>query len=287
MNSNLQQKIKYINEINLDDLNKLIKIMELLRDPENGCAWDLKQTFSSISPFTIEEAYEVAQAIQDENFDELKEELGDLLLQVVFHSQLANEKKYFDFNDVVTAINKKLIRRHPHIFEKTLKIKTAEEVKKQWDKIKVQEKRAKQNNIIDNQVNEITKNLPSVIKAQKLQETASKQGFDFKNLNQCIQKLLEELDEFSEAQISNNNERLLDEGGDLIFSVINILRKLGINSEEALNHANRKFIMRYNKSEELAKKDSINFSNASLKIKNNYWLKSKKFFNKTMTFSKE
>ena len=109
----------------------------------------------------------------------------------------------------------------------------------------------KKNNIIDNQISEVTKNLPSIIKAQKLQETASKQGFDFKNLNQCIQKLLEELDEFSEAQISNNNERLLDESGDLIFSVINILRKSGINSEEALNHANRKFIMRYNKSEEL------------------------------------
>ena len=125
--------------------------MELLRDPENGCPWDLKQTFSSIAPFTIEEAYEVSQAIQDDDFDGLKDELGDLLLQVIFHSQLASEKNYFDFNDVVTAITKKLIRRHPHIFEKNLKIKTAEEVKKQWDKIKIQEKRTKKNNLIRNQ----------------------------------------------------------------------------------------------------------------------------------------
>jgi len=286
MNSYLQQKLKFISDKKLNDLNKLIKIMELLRDPENGCAWDLKQTFSSIAPYTIEEAYEVTQAIQDENFDELKEELGDLLLQVVFHSQLANEKKYFDFNDVVTSITVKLIRRHPHIFEKNSKIKTAEEVKKQWDKIKIQEKRDKKNNLIDNQINEVTKNLPSIIKAQKLQETASKQGFDFKNVEQCIKKLLEELEEFSEAKISNNNESLLDESGDLIFSVINILRKSGVNSEEALNHANRKFIKRYNKSEELAKKDSIDFSNAPSKIQNNYWLKSKKFFNKTKPSSK-
>ena len=278
MNSNLQKKLKFLDDKKLNNLNKLIKIMELLRDPVNGCAWDLKQTFSSIAPFTIEEAYEVSQAIQDENFDELKDELGDLLLQVIFHSQLANEKNYFDFNDVVTSIKNKLIRRHPHIFKKTSKIKTAEGVKRQWDKIKIQEKRNKKNNLIDNQINEITKNLPSIIKAQKLQETASKHGFDFRNVDQCIQKLLEELDEFNEAQISNNNKKLLDESGDLIFSVINILRKSGVNSEEALNHANRKFIKRYNKSEELAKKDSIDFSNAPIKTKNNYWLKSKKFF---------
>ena len=287
MNSYLQQKLKFIDDKKLNDLNKLIKIMELLRDPEDGCAWDLKQTFSSIAPFTIEEAYEVSQAIQDENFDELKEELGDLLLQVIFHYQFANEKNYFDFNDVVISIKNKLIKRHPHIFKKTSKIKNADEVKRQWDKIKKIEKRNKKNSFINNQMNEVTKNLPSIIKAQKLQETASNDGFDFKNVDQCIQKLLEELDEFNEAQILKNNERLLDESGDLIFSVINILRKSGINSEEALNHANRKFIIRYNKSEELAKKDSINFSNAPLKIKNNYWLKSKKFFNKTMTSSKE
>ena len=287
MNSYLQQKLKFIDDTKLNDLNKLIKIMELLRDPEDGCAWDLKQTFSSIAPFTIEEAYEVSQAIQDENFDELKEELGDLLLQVIFHSQLASEKTYFDFNDVVISIKNKLIKRHPHIFNKTSEIKNADEVKRQWDKIKKIEKRNKKDSFINNQMNEVTKNLPSIIKAQKLQETASNDGFDFKNVDQCIQKLLEELDEFNEAQILKNNERLLDESGDLIFSVINILRKSGINSEEALNHANRKFIKRYNKSEELAKKDSINFSNASLKIKNHYWLQSKKFFNKTRTSSKE
>ena len=287
MNSYLQQKIKFIDDQKLNDLNKLIKIMELLRDPEDGCAWDLKQTFSSIAPFTIEEAYEVSQAIQDENFDELKEELGDLLLQVIFHSQLANEKNYFDFNDVVISIKNKLIKRHPHIFNKTSKIKNADEVKRQWDKIKKIEKRNKKGSFIKNQMNEVTKNLPSIIKAQKLQETASNDGFDFKNVDQCIQKLLEELDEFNEAQILKNNESLLDESGDLIFSVINILRKSGINSEEALNHANRKFIKRYNKSEELAKKDSIDFLNAPIKIKNNYWLKSKKFFNKTRASLKE
>ena len=235
---------------------------------------DIKQTFKSIAPYTIEEAYEVNQSIQDEDYHELKDELGDLLLQVVFLSQIAKEKHLFKFNDVVKSINKKLIRRHPHIFEKNTNIKTPDDVKNQWDRIKEQEKKEKTKNI--NTLSKITKNLPSIIKSQKIQEEVSKDGFDFKNVNDCILKLQEEIQEFKEALKTNDKQKCLDEGGDVLFSSINILRKAGINSQEALEYANNKFTKRYNYSEMLARKENKNFAKVSLEKKHKYWLKSKK-----------
>ena len=139
MKSNKNNTFSYLNDKKTKELDKLLKIMSHLRDPDKGCPWDIKQTFESIAPYTIEEAYEVSQSIQDKDYDELKDELGDLLLQVVFLSQIAKEKKLFKFNDVVKSINKKLIRRHPHIFEKNTNIKSPNDVKNQWDKIKEQE----------------------------------------------------------------------------------------------------------------------------------------------------
>ena len=274
MKSNKNNTFSYLNDKKTNELDKLLNIMSHLRDPDKGCPWDIKQTFKSIAPYTIEEAYEVNQSIQDEDYHELKDELGDLLLQVVFLSQIAKEKHLFKFNDVVKSINKKLIRRHPHIFEKNINIKTPDDVKNQWDKIKEQEKKEKTKNI--NTLSKITKNLPSIIKSQKIQEEVSKDGFDFKNVNDCILKLQEEIQEFKEALKTNDKQKCLDEGGDVLFSSINILRKAGINSQEALEYANNKFTKRYNYSEILAQKENKNFAEISLEKKHKYWLKSKK-----------
>jgi MazG family protein len=274
MKSNKNNTFSYLNDKKTNELDKLLNIMSHLRDPDKGCPWDIKQTFKSIAPYTIEEAYEVNQSIQDEDYHELKDELGDLLLQVVFLSQIAKEKHLFKFNDVVKSINKKLIRRHPHIFEKNTNIKTPDDVKNQWDKIKEKEKKEKTKNI--NTLSKITKNLPSIIKSQKIQEEVSKDGFDFKNVNDCILKLQEEIQEFKEALKTNDKQKYLDEGGDVLFSSINILRKAGINSQEALEYANNKFTKRYNYSEMLARKENKNFAEISLEKKHKYWLKSKK-----------
>ena len=274
MKSNKNNTFSYLNDKKTNELDKLLNIMSHLRDPNNGCPWDIKQTFKSIAPYTIEEAYEVNQSIQDEDYHELKDELGDLLLQVVFLSQIAKEKHLFKFGDVVKSINKKLIRRHPHIFEKNTNIKTPDDVKNQWDRIKEQEKKEKTKNI--NTLSKITKNLPSIIKSQKIQEEVSKDGFDFKNVNDCILKLQEEIQEFKEALKTNDKQKCLDEGGDVLFSSINILRKAGINSQEALEYANNKFTKRYNYSEMLARKENENFAEISIEKKHKYWLKSKK-----------
>ncbi len=274
MKSIKNNTFSYLNDKKTNELDKLLKIMSYLRDPDKGCPWDIKQTFESIAPYTIEEAYEVSQSIQDKDYDELMDELGDLLLQVVFLSQIAKEKKLFKFNDVVKNINNKLIRRHPHIFEKNTNIKTLNDVKNQWDKIKEEENKNKSKNI--NTLGKITKNLPSILKAQKIQEEVSKDGFDFKNINDCILKLQEEIQEFTEALKTNDKQKCLDEGGDILFASINILRKTGINSQEALEYANNKFTKRYNYSEMLAQKENKNFAEVSLEKKQKYWLKSKK-----------
>ena len=272
------ENIEFLENKNIKNIEKLIKIMSYLRDPKYGCAWDRKQSFESIAPYTVEEAYEVVQAIQDGDFEGLKDELGDLLLQVVFLSQLANEKNLFNFENVVLSIKEKLIRRHPHIFdiknEKTLN--TPEDVKNQWDKIKLEENNNKKFDA--SALDRVTKTLPSVLKSQKIQEEVSKDGFDFKNVENCINKLLEELNEYKDALQAQNEKNLIDEGGDLLFSAINILRKSGINSEEALNYANTKFIKRYRKAEELASNDGFKFKETTISQKNEYWIKSKKFY---------
>ena len=276
MKLNNKKKISFLDNNNLNNVQKLLKVMEYLRDPEKGCPWDIKQTFSSISPYTLEEAYEVVQAIQDENFENLREELGDLLLQVVFLSQIANEKKLFCFDDVVNGIKEKLIRRHPHIFEENINLKTAKEVKEQWDNIKLNEKKKEKLDTYNSVFERITKTLPSIIKTQKIQDEVSKEGFDFNNVQDCITKLYEEIDEYKEAISFDDEHKLIDEGGDLLFSVINILRKSGINSEEALNYANKKFMKRYLKAEKIASNEGLKFNNLNLKQKHEYWLKSKK-----------
>tara|TARA_S200000501_G_C20785910_1_gene727184 strand:- start:94 stop:876 length:783 start_codon:yes stop_codon:yes gene_type:complete len=256
-----------------NEINKLIQIMGQLRDPINGCSWDKEQNFKSIAPHTIEEAYEVANAIENNDFDNLKEELGDLLLQVIFHSQMASEIKMFDFQDVVKSIIAKLIRRHPHIFNIKNKL-TSNEVSNQWEKIKQFEQ--KKNNI--NQLlnfDSIPNNFPSTLKALKIQKKAASFGFDWENIDDAINKIDEEYNEFKKAIEIKNRKSQIDEMGDLLFSCINVCRKLNINFDESLQMTNKKFVKRYNKAENLALDDKKVFENLSLSEKEFYWQKAK------------
>ena len=231
----------------INKLDNLLEVMKELRDPINGCEWDKSQTFDSILPYTIEEAYEVADAIDKKDFEALKEELGDLLLQVVFHSQMASEIDEFNINDVINSVVNKLKHRHPHIYSQN-KVENSEQQETSWEKIKAKEREeksireGKDISVLDN----IPNNFPSMMRSEKLQQRAATIGFDWDDINPVLEKVLEELAELKHELTSTNNEdRILDEAGDLIFACINLLRHLNINSETALRAANFKFEKRF------------------------------------------
>ena len=216
----------------------LLKIMEILR---KECPWDREQTHDSIKSNFIEETYEVVDAIEERNDEHLKEELGDVLLQVVFHTEMARESGRFDINDVTTGICEKLIRRHPHIFT-DVKADNADEVLDNWAKIKKQEKSQKDASDV---MSGIAKSLPSPMYAYKIQKEAAKVGFDFESDDDALSKLREEVDELSEALKSGDCEKISEEGGDVMFACVNILRRLKIDPELSLMASNKKFISRY------------------------------------------
>lgn len=220
----------------------LLEVMRRLRDPETGCEWDTVQTFETIAPYTIEEAYEVADAIQRKDVDALKDELGDLLLQVVFHSQIASDEGHFTFKDVVDNICEKMIRRHPHIFG------GAEETPG-WEQIKAKE-RAETGN--PSALDGVALALPALLRAQKIQKRAARVGFDWPDKAPVKAKLLEELDEVEQAE---SQEEIHEEIGDLIFSAVNLARHYGVDAEEALSDATRKFSLRFNKVENSVSRD--------------------------------
>lgn len=213
--------------------------MNSLRDPDSGCPWDLEQDFASIAPYTIEEAYEVADAIEREAWQELPDELGDLLLQVVFHARMASEKGLFSFADVVTSICDKMIRRHPHVFG-TATATTGDEVVASWEAIKREEKPA-----AASAVDGITLGLPALARAQKIGKRASSVGFDWTELSGVRAKISEELAEVDEAIAASSPDRIEAEVGDLLFSVVNLCRHLGIDAERALRRSNDKFVRRF------------------------------------------
>jgi nucleoside triphosphate diphosphatase len=240
------------------DITRLIEIMAALRTPGTGCPWDLAQNFSTIAPYTIEEAYEVADAIERRDFDDLRDELGDLLLQVVFHARMAEEARLFDFGDVVAAITEKLVRRHPHVFGETRGLDTAA-VNALWDKIKAQEKaeRAARRAIAPTDGRERSKGalagvpvaLPALMRALKLQEKAGKVGFDWPSAREVLDKIREETAEV-EAELDKGSDgpaskALFEEVGDLLFVVANLARKTGVDAEQALRAANAKFERRF------------------------------------------
>ena len=218
---------------------RLLEIMRRLRDPETGCPWDVEQSFATIAPYTIEEAYEVADAIEREAWDELKGELGDLLLQSVYHTQMASEAGMFDFENVVGAISDKMVARHPHVFGDESRDKSAEQQVQDWEKIKAAERAGKkETGVLDG----VAKGLPALTRAIKLQNRAARVGFDWPSMDEVLDKIVEEAQEVREA---GTPEDRFEEFGDLLFVVTNLARHMEIDPEAALRAANAKFTRRF------------------------------------------
>ena len=235
------------------DISRLIEIMEAHRQPETGCPWDIVQTFETIKPYTIEEAYEVADAIERNDMDDLCDELGDLLLQVVFHSRIAQEMGAFSFGDVVYAVTSKMIRRHPHVFAVS-EADTPESVKLQWDQIKTAEKRERLERRASRGLSEdpkagflgsVQRSQPALTEALKLQEQAARVGFDWSAAEPILDKIEEEIGELRQALAEGDSGRISDELGDLIFAVVNIGRHVKTDAENALRGTNTKFRRRF------------------------------------------
>ena len=256
--------------------DRILQIMSQLRDPQNGCQWDLEQNFESLSKYVIEEAYEVAEAVADGNVDDIMEELGDLLLQVVFFSQIASEKNLFRFLDVVNAVSEKMIRRHPHIFSKNKEFKTAKEQKENWEIIKDLEKSEKKKIYEKSLLSEISKNLPSLIKSKKIQEKVSRAGFDWKDEGEVLEKVKEELAELSEAIKNSDRSNSEEELGDLLFTLVNLGRHMDIDCDTALRKANYKFSKRFNLLELQMGKENKELSKVNKLYMEKTWSKVKK-----------
>ena len=239
------------NKYNLEDL---LYLMQRLREPEFGCPWDIKQDFTSIVPCTLEECYEVVDAIESEDWPHLAEELGDLLFQIIFYSQLATEKKLFDMSDVIHNIVEKLIRRHPHVFpnnqlhEKVLIKLNDEQITESWESLKALErlKKAESKQKFSSILNDIPNALPALLRAEKIQKRAAKVGFDWTIIEPVIAKIEEELAELKEAIDAGDLNAIKDEMGDVLFSQVNLARHLNVCAEEALRGANKKFTQRFN-----------------------------------------
>jgi ATP diphosphatase len=246
-----------------DQLNLLLRIMERLRDPVSGCEWDRAQDFASIAPYTIEEAYEVADAIERGDMAALRDELGDLLLQVVFHARMAEEAGVFAFADVAAAISAKLQSRHPHIFGTASA--SDEHQAERWEKLKAAERAA---NGATSALDGVAQSLPALMRADKLQKRAARQGFDWPDVEGPADKLREEMAELASA--TNEAERI-EEAGDMLFAAVNLVRAYGIAPEDALRAANRKFERRYRSMETLAAGQGNDFAALSLDEQEALW----------------
>jgi len=267
-----------------DAIARLLEIMAQLRNPDGGCPWDLEQNFATIAPYTIEEAYEVADAIQREDMHDLQDELGDLLLQVVFHSQMASEETLFDFSDVVSCVNEKMIRRHPHIFGEK-EIVDAEAQTLSWENIKAEERQKKAETLesVPSVLDGIPTALPALLRALKLSRRAARVGFDWENLAGVFEKLQEEIDEVKQELrgdsadkiSSTQKEKLEEEIGDLLFVVANLARKCDIDPENALRRANYKFETRFKYIEHSLAKDNTPLENTSLETMEALWQEAK------------
>ena len=245
-------------------IEKLIKIMDELREK---CPWDKKQTIQSLRHLTIEEVYELSESIQNQNYDEIKKELGDLLLHIVFYSKIASENNKFSFDDIIEDICKKLVDRHPHIYG-DMSLSSEADVKSNWEKIKLKEGRK---SILSG----VPKSLPTLIKSYRIQEKVSGIGFDWKLKKDVISKIKEEINEL-EVEVKNDTSNIEDEFGDLLFSLINYSRFLKINPDDALNKTNQKFIKRFKKMENIIQNGSKKIEDLDLNELNHYWLVAKK-----------
>lgn len=258
-------------------IEELLELMAALRHPQTGCPWDIRQNFQSIAPYTIEEAYEVADAVSRNNAGDLCEELGDLLFQVVYHARMAEEQGLFTFNKVVQAINGKLIRRHPHVFgtaeEKAIK-NDITALKQQWETIKTQEQAAKKQEKAY-YLDAVPSNLPAGLTAAKLQEKAEETGFDWVEALPVLQKVREELQELQEAIETGNAEEQAAEYGDVLFTLVNLGRKIGADFENSLRSTNLKFRRRFNYIEENLKKQHKSLKEADLALMEALWTEAK------------
>ena len=253
------------------ELEELLSTFRSLRDPDTGCAWDREQTFKSIASCAIEEAYEVADAIDREDFKSLKSELGDLFFQVVFHAEMANEKGIFNLKDVINELNDKLVRRHPHVFsnEKTL---SSEESLTIWEDIKAQERKTQK---LDSLMDDVPKNLPSLIRAKKLQKRAARVGFDWKNANKVIDKIEEELEELKIEHSKNNKDKLAEEVGDILFTIVNLTRHYDLDPEDIMRRSNLKFEQRFKAMEKYAEQNNLELKDMDVDQLEKVWQKIK------------
>ncbi|KAB8305251.1 nucleoside triphosphate pyrophosphohydrolase [Erwinia endophytica] len=253
----------------MNSLDRLLGIMKTLRDPERGCPWDREQTFASIAPYTLEETYEVLDAISREDVDDLRGELGDLLFQVVFYAQMANEAGYFNFDDVCNTISDKLERRHPHIFGAVM-VRDSDEVLANWEQIKIQERaEKKQHSALD----DIPRTLPALMRSYKMQKRCSNVGFDWHTLAPVLDKVYEEIDEVMHEvqQAEVNQQKLEEEIGDLLFATVNFSRHLGSKAEIALQKANDKFERRFRQVEQIMASQGLKMQDATLEQMEDAW----------------
>lgn len=272
---------------------QLLGIMRRLRDPDTGCAWDIRQNFHTIAPFTVEEAYEVADAIERNDLDDLRDELGDLLFQVVFHAQIATEMGSFTFDDVAQSIVDKMISRHPHVFGDVI-YESEEAMKAAWETIKTRERVAKtrqgraqdaadahspvtQGTAATSALDGIARNLPALKRADKIQRRAARVGFDWPGIQPVWQKLDEEIAEVHSALDEGIPGAVEDEIGDLLFTVVNLARHCSIDSEQALRAANAKFEARFRRVERLAEAQATPMSDMTLEQLDELWNRSKAF----------
>jgi nucleoside triphosphate diphosphatase len=259
------------------DISRLLEIMAMLRTPDSGCPWDLQQNFATVAPYTIEEAYEVADAIARGDLDDLRDELGDLLLQVVFHARMAEERNAFSFGDVVEAITRKMIRRHPHVFADKNGQLTPSDVKGAWERIKAEEKaeratrrpakEAAHNSLLSG----VKPGQPALIRAMELQRKASSVGFDWNDPRAVLHKIREEADEIEAALERNDTEELCAETGDLLFALVNLARHVGADPEHALRATNAKFERRFSYIERALAAQGRSLESASLDEMDALW----------------
>ena len=254
----------------LNSLSKLIKITETLMG-DDGCPWDKVQTRESLKPYLVEETYEVLEALDGNDPEKIKDELGDLLYQILFHSKISSLKGEFDFRDVIDNLSEKMVRRHPHVFKEG-KLNTPDQVIGQWEEIKKKENnKANQKSILDS----IPINLPSLIKAQKLQKKVAKEGFDWDQINDVFDKLDEEIKEFKEAVLKKTPADIQSEIGDIIFVITNIAKFYEVDAEEALRSTNNKFIKRFQYIEQKLEEKGKTLKDSPLEEMERYWQEAK------------
>ncbi len=247
--------------------SRLLKIMDELREK---CPWDQKQTMDSLRYLTIEELYELSDAILDKDINEIKKELGDILMHIVFYARIASETNDFDISDVINAVCDKLIHRHPHIYS-DVKVSNEKDVKKNWERLKLKEGKK---SVLEG----VPRSLPSIVKSFRIQEKVRGIGFDWENKNQVWDKVLEEIEELKVEVIKGNQKRIESEFGDVLFSLINYSRFINVNPEDALERTNKRFIKRFQIMEQLIEKQNLKLDNMNINEMDVYWLKAKEIY---------